>query len=96
MTPEEREALAEMVKLRAQTTPTRSLAGVWDKALADGLITEHSRPGAIVTDERVMAFLERWQSRRMKKLIAAAMAGGAVGGATASEVIAEIVRRLGS
>lgn len=96
MTPEERAALAQLVELRRQDSPSRTLAEVWDKALADGILTEHSRPGAIVTDERVMAFLERWQSRRMKKLIAAAMAGGAVGGATASEVIAEIVRRLGS
>lgn len=94
LTPEEKAALAEIVNLRRQTSPTAALAPTWEQAVADGLVTENSRPGAIVTDERAMAFLERWENRRMKKLVAAAIGGGAVGGATVAQVIEEIVRRL--
>ncbi|HEX7099651.1 MAG TPA: hypothetical protein VF377_10450 [Acidimicrobiia bacterium] len=94
MTPEEKVALAKVAELMGQDQPQKALAEVWEKAKKDGLITDQSRPGAIVTDERFMAFLERWESRRMKKLVAAAIAGGAAGGATVGEVIAELIRRL--
>lgn len=63
----------------------------FDKKVKQGVFSKETKPGQIVVVDRLAAWMNRQESRVIKQMIAAAVAGAAAGNA---DVIAEIIRRL--
>lgn len=84
-----------MVDRATDLGPDPNLAAAYQQYIDDGVFSEYTRPGHLVTADKLAAFGLRERSKVTRKMIAAAVAGVA-GGATVPEIIAEIVRRLGN
>lgn len=88
----------EMVDRTTDLGPDPNLAAVYQRKLEQGVFTDHTKPGRILTPDQLAAFLEREATKVTQPAIASAikkaLAGGAVAGATAAQVIDEIVKRL--
>lgn len=70
---------------------SETLAPVFQKKVKQGVFTDETKPGQIVVMDRLAAFMDRQESKVIKQMIAAAVAGAGIGNI---DWIAEIIRRL--
>lgn len=101
---------ADMVDRKTAVDPNPALTDNVQRMVDAGVFSEHTQPGGVTFNDELATFLERagvldikraLDSGRLsegktwtKKQITALIAGSAAGGATAAEVIQEIVTRL--